>query len=668
MTDETVLTLPKNARCELQPGETYVPMVADEVVREVTGRSIVFGTMMMLLFSAAATYIALKLGQGIETAIPIAVLAIGLSAVAKRKSGLLENVNILAIGSTSGIIVGGTTFVMPAIFILNLGEPNSWATFLMVFLAPFLGAVLGVLLLIPFRHYFTTEMHGKLSFPEATATLEILLAGVRGGKQSRTLLTFLGLGFVLDYYSLALKAWSDVFTTSLIPAFDIFTSKFKCVFGMNTAAAMVGLGVIIGVKYAAIIVAGAVLVNFVLVPLAAFVSPLYGAHSFGEIFKGFQDVTGAMIPGIKSIGIGGIVVAGIITIIKMSPTIKDSLSQVVGRLFRKHTGTERITSRWERDIPLTVVLVIGALLVMVMLAYFRFVVLPSAEAPWTVSLLSLIMVVVVAFLFTAVSAWAIATISVTPVSGMTLATLIIAAVVLVALGLKGNMGMTAILLIGAVVCTALSMAGSLVTQFKIGQWLGATPRTIQWSNILASFLASAAVAGVVMLFAHVYGFGEATKAHPNPLAAPQATAMAAVAQAFMGGGTPPWAFYAFGAVISISVTMLGTSALAFALGMYLPMELNTSILLGAIVAWLINRSAGSNKVLAKTRNDKAILVASGLIAGGALAGVFDGLVKTTGFQWTFGIPESLGNWICLFVFSALCVLVYFSSCRAKMQE
>lgn len=659
--------LPANAYTELKPGETYIPIISAETgVPEVTSRSISFGIAMIIVFSAAASYIALKLGQGIETAIPISILAVGYSALMRtRKSILIENVNILAIGATSGILVGGSVFVMPAIFMLNLQSESFLATFLQIFLVPFLGAVLGVLFLIPFRRYFVAEMHGKLPFPEATATTEILVTGEKGGSSAKVLVYSLGIGIVLDYLALAFRTWSDVFTTSAIPAMQHITDKFKAVFSMNTSAAVLGLGMIIGVKYASIIMAGSLLAFLGMIPLFAFVSPIYGAHTYREIFFGFQD-GGVTIPGVRNIGIGGIFAAGIISIIKMSPVIKQAIQQVISQLFKKR-GDGSADSRLDRDIKMSTVFVLALVLALAIFIYFRFVAVAHEPGATGVSFIALLMTFIIVFLFSAVSAWAIAMISVTPISGMTITTLILAAVVLSALGLSGVSGMLAILLIGGVVCTALSMSGSLVTQFKIGYWLGSTPKTIQWSNIAGSALASLTITAVIMLFANVYGFGQPTPEHPNPLPAPQASAMAAVANAFLGGQGAPWVLYFVGAVIATGISMLGISPLAFALGMYLPIELNSPILLGACVGWLIKHST-KDEALSKARSDKAILIASGFIAGGALAGVFDALSKTLGFEPELGLSEGFRNWAGLFVFAALAAFLYWDSCKAKAEK
>lgn len=667
------LTLPENAMRELKAGETYRPIIYQETgVPEVTRRSVTFGIAMIILFSAAASYIALKLGQGIETAIPIGILAVGFSAMARRKSILIENVNILAIGATSGILVGGSVFVMPAIFMLGLQGSSGAATFLQIFIVPFLGAVLGVLFLIPFRKYFTTEMHGKLPFPEATATTEILVAGEKGGSSAKVLVYSLGIGIVLDYLALTFRTWSDTFSTSVIPAMSNLTDKVKLVFSMNTSAAVMGLGIIIGVRYASIIMAGSLLAFFGMIPLFAYLNPaVYGTHSYSEIFRGgFTGPDGAMVFGVRNIGIGGIFAAGVISILKMSKVIKQALQQVLAQLFKKHEGSGEGGSRVERDIKMSTVLLLGLALAVLIFVYFRFVAVASEPNSTGIALISLIMTFLIVFLFTAVSAWAIAMISVTPISGMTITTLILAALILSALGLKGSSGMLAILLIGGVVCTALSMAGSLVTQFKIGQWLGSTPSKIAWSNILGSALASLVITAVIILFANVYGFGQATAEHPNPLPAPQASAMAAVANAFLGSGNAPWMLYLTGAVIAVVVTLIGISPLAFALGMYLPIELNSPILLGACVGWLINHSAKGQDAekINKARGEKAILIASGLIAGGALAGVFDALSKTLGFEPNLGLTEGFRNWLGLLVFLGLAYFLYWDSKKAEVEH
>ncbi|HPS78687.1 MAG TPA: oligopeptide transporter, OPT family, partial [Thermoanaerobaculaceae bacterium] len=622
---------------------------------------------------AAAAYLALKLGQGVETAIPIAIIAVFLSMVGskflkRRPSTMLENLQIATLGATAGIVVGGSVFVMPAIFVLNLEAHSSFSQ---IFLVPFLGAVLGVMFLIPFRRYFVAEMHGKLPFPEATATTEIIVTGEKGGRAGLVLIGSMGIGFVLDYLAAGMEAWRDTFTTSLVPACETLTNRLKAVFTLNTSAAVMGLGYIIGLRYAAIICAGSVLSFWVLVPLVARI----GAQVQGGLLPGLPPVSGLDAEGIfgnyvRLIGIGGIFAAGLISILKMSPVIVQALRTVLGelrRLGKGGTGAEAI--RTERDIPMGQVAIFSAITSVAIGLYFRFVVLAGMPGATSKALIALGLTLVISFLFAAVSAWAVAMISITPVSGMTLTTLIVAAVVLSRLGLTGDEGMLATLLIGGVVCTALSMTGSMVTLMKIGYWVGGTPRRIQWSLIGGAALASLTVTAVMLLFAHTDGF-VLSAVHPKPLPAPQANAMAAVARSMMSAGEAPWFLYGLGAVIAVAVEMVGVSGLAFALGMYLPMDLNSPLLLGAIVAWFVQRSARGDAGLEKARNDRGTLVASGLIAGGALAGVFKGGIDAlqeklgTHFVPQLGNTGWGGNWLGLMVFLLLGAGIWLDARRS----
>ena len=666
--------LPDNAYRPLKPGERYESLIpAERTVREVSLRSTILGLGMTLLFSFAASYIALKLGQGIETAIPIAILAVGFSAfvsrIGWRPSTLLESLQVATIGATAGIVVGGSVFVMPAIFVLGLEKRSGFSQ---IFLVPFLGAVLGVLFLIPFRRYFVAEMHGKLPFPEATATTEILVTGEKGGKAAGVLLGSMGLGFVLDYLSAGFEAWRDTFTTALVPAFDAFTQRLKAIFAVNTSAAVMGLGYIIGVRYAAIICAGSVLSFWVLVPLVARI----GAQVQGGLLPGLPPVAGMDAEGIfgnyvRLIGIGGIFAAGLISILKMSPVMVQAMRTVLGELKRLAKGGAGETAlRTDRDIPMGTVAVLTAVTAIAIGVYFRFVVLSGVPGATGKTLIALALTLLISFLFAAVSAWAVAMISITPVSGMTLTTLIVAAVVLSRLGLSGDGGMLATLLIGGVVCTALSMTGSMVTLMKIGYWVGGTPKRIQWSLIGGAALASLTVTAVMLLFAHTEGY-VLSAIHPRPLPAPQANAMAAVARSMMAAGEVPWFLYGLGAVIAVLVEMTGVSGLAFALGMYLPMDLNSPLLVGGLVAAWVRQSARGDASLGKARHDRGTLVASGLIAGGALAGVFKGVVDVLQerlhreFVPQLGNTGWGGNWLGLAVFVALGLGVWLDARRIR---
>ena len=671
MSNEKKLGLPENAFRELKPGEKYAPVIpAGAKVPEVTARSIILGLIMTIIFSAATAYIALKLGQGIETAIPIAILAIGFSAMVARKSTLIENVNVLAIGATSGIVVGGSVFTMPAIYILGMENISS---FFQIFIVPLFGAVLGVLLLIPFRRYFVSDQHGKLPFPEATATVEVLVTGEKGGKQAGVLAYAMGLGAVFDFLSTSMHAWTENFTTSTIGLFSTLTHKVKAIFNLNTSAAIAGLGYLIGVRYAAIILAGSMMSYFVIVPLFAYL----GTHIQTILPPG--EIPIAQMPAediwyyyARYIGIGGIFAAGLISILKMSPVIVKALRQAFSetkRLFSRDHEKAAV-ERTDLDMKMSTVLFWIVGLTIIIWVYFRFSVLAGLPNATSISLISIAITLIISFLFVSVSAWAIAMISVTPISGMTLMTLIVSAVILSQLGMKGETGMLATLLIGGVVCTALSMAGSLVTQFKLGYWLGSTPRTIQWSNILASAVASVVVTAVIILLAKVYGFSPGPE-HPTPMPAPQPNAMAAVLSSLMqAGGQAPWHLYGIGVVFAVIVEMIGVSGLAFALGMYLPIELNSPILAGAIVAWFVKKSSADEKV-SKARHDRGILIASGLIAGGAIIGVVGALIKFFEDRYDVTIVPSFhndgvfGNWLGLALFVLLLVYIYWDARRAK---
>lgn len=672
--------LPENAFRPLSPGERYESVVPPGArVPETTLRSVLQGLLWAVVFSAAATYIALKLGQGIESAIPISILAVGFSALAvrvfaRRASTLLENVNVLAIGATSGIVAGGSVFTMPAVYILGLEGRSS---FFQIFLVPLLGAVLGVFLLAPFRRYFVRDLHGKLPYPEARATTEILVAGKRGG-HSALILTWSALfAAVFDFVGPSMKGWAENFSTAAISALSGFTERTKAVFTMNTSAAVFGLGYIMGLDYAAIIMAGSMVSFFVLVPLFAWFSP----HVATAIPPGTEPLAALAAEDlfflyVRPIGIGGIFAAGLLSILKMSPVILQATRQALGEVARLARGraADVEDERTDRGLPMSVVLLGIAATGLAIFLYFRFSVLAAEPSATSLAAASTALTLVIAFLFAAVSAWAIAMISITPISGMTLTTLIVTAVVLSALGLRGESGMLQVLLIGGVVCTALSMSGSLVTQYKIAYWLGATPRRVELSNLAGAVVASLATTAVILLMARVYGFAP-SPAHLNPLPAPQPNAMAAVLRGVMGDGGAPWFLYGIGGVFAVAAEMCGVSGLAFALGMYLPMELNSPLVLGAAVAWLLRRSS-KDEATASARHEEGTLVASGFIAGGALVGVLAALLRfveeSTGTRIVPDLTQApgvgawtlaWGNWTGLAVFLALGAGVYWHSRR-----
>ncbi|MEW6366529.1 MAG: oligopeptide transporter, OPT family [Acidobacteriota bacterium] len=678
--------LPENAFRELKAGETYEPIIRPEqTVPEVTLRSVGQGILWSIVFSAAATYIALKLGQGIESAIPISILAVGLSVFlvkffGSRASTLIENVNVLAVGATSGIVAGGSVFTMPAIYILGLQNRSS---FFQIFLVPLLGAILGVFFLSPFRRYFVRDLHGKLPFPEGTATTEILVAGKRGGKSAVVLTYSAAVAAAFDFVGPSMRAWAENFSTAGIGALSGLTHKAKAVFNMNTSAAVLGLGYIMGIDYAAIIMAGSMISFFVLVPVFAYLGALIpAAIPPGTAPIASLDAEAIFSLYVQPIGIGGIFAAGLISILKMSPVILQAVRKAFGEVARlaRGAGAAAEDVRTERSLPMSAILLGIAATGLLVFLYFRFSVLSAEASATSVSLLAALMTLVIGFLFAAVSAWAVAIISITPVSGMTLTTLIVSAVALSALGLRGQSGMLQTLLIGGVVCTSLSMTASLVTQYKIGYWLGATPRKIEIWNLAGCFIASAATTAVIMLMSSVYGFSPSPE-HLEPLAAPQANAMAAVLRGVMGSGEASWFLYGVGAVFAVAAEMCGVSGLAFGLGMYLPMELNSPLVLGAAVSWLLQRSS-KDKKLAKTRQEKGTLIASGFIAGGALVGVLAALLRfIEDWRDVTIVPDltkvaaldigawldSWGNWIGLLMFLGLAGGLYWDSWREKAE-
>lgn len=617
------IELPENAFRELKPGEEYEPIMSPKkTYREVTPWSVTWGLLMAVLFSAAAAYLGLKVGQVFEAAIPIAIIAIGLSQATKRKNALGENVIIQSIGACSGAVVAGGIFVMPAIYMLDLQ-----ADFFKIFMAAALGGVLGILFLIPFRKYFVKDMHGKYPFPEATATTQVLVSGEKGGSQAKPLLIAGLIGGLYDFVVATFGWWNENVTSRMIGLGETIADKAKLVFKVNTGAAVLGLGYIVGLKYAAIICAGSIFVWWIVVPLMAVVFPdtvlnkwdptvtaTVGAMSPEEIFTNYG----------RSLGIGAIAMAGIIGIVKSWGIIKGAVSLAAKEMRGKGAGDKEVL-RTQRDISFKVIAFGSIAVLLITYAFFFFGVMDFNLLHATVAI---ILVAVIAFLFTTVAANAIAIVGSNPVSGMTLMTLILASVVMVAVGLKGNAGMLAALLMGGVVCTALSMAGSFITDLKIGYWLGTTPKKQETYKFLGTIVSAATVAGVMMLLNETYGFkGDA-------LAAPQAHAMAAVIAPLMSGQGAPWILYGIGALIALILDRCKVPALAFALGMFIPIQLNIPLLVGGAINWYVG-SRSKDAAENKARVDKGTLLASGFIAGGALMGVVSALLKFGGIDFDY---------------------------------
>lgn len=661
--EEKVSGLPENAYRELKEGEVYKPILSpDKQYREVTPWSVFWGLVMAVLFSAAAAFLGLKVGQVFEAAIPIAIIAVGLSSGFKRKNALGENVIIQSIGANSGVIVAGAIFTLPALYILQDKYPEITINFFEVFMSSLLGGILGILLLIPFRKYFVSTMHGKYPFPEATATTQVLVSGEKGGNQAKPLIYAGLVGGLYDFIIATFGWWSETVSTRIVGVGEMLADKAKVVFKVNTGAAVLGLGYIIGLKYSAIICAGSFLVWLVIIPL---MSAIFGSEvlTFGN--DAITQTVGSMSAEeifttyARHIGIGGIATAGVIGIINSWGIIKGAVG-LAAKEMKGKTGivqTEEI--RTQKDLSMKVIAIgIFATLIVTYL-FFHFGVLDN----WYYALIGLLIVGIIAFLFTTVAANAIAIVGTNPVSGMTLMTLILASIILVAVGLKGTAGMVSALIIGGVVCTALSMAGGFITDLKIGYWIGSTPAKQESWKFLGTLVSAATVGGVILILNQTYGFTS------GQLAAPQANAMAAVIEPLMSGSGAPWALYAIGAVLAIILNFCKIPALAFALGMFIPLELNTPLLIGGAISWYVgNRS--KDQALNSVRLEKGTLLASGFIAGGALMGVVSAAMRFAGInlvdiKW---MESNSAGVLAIVMYILLIAYLAISSLKAKEEK
>ena len=615
--EEKRTTLPENAQRELKPGEKYEPLLSPQKnYPEVTPYSVCVGLIMVIIFSAAAAYLGLKVGQVFEAAIPIAIIAVGLTSALGKKGGLGQNVIIQSIGGCSGSVVAGAIFTLPAIYILGV-EVN----FMQMFLSSLLGGILGILFLIPFRKYFVKEMHGKYPFPEATATTQVLISGEGGGNNAKTLILSGLVGGLYDFIIATFGAWSETVSTTVTTIGQHIADKAKVVLKLNTGAAVLGLGYIVGLKYAFIICCGSFLVWLVIIPL---MNLIWGGQVIDLMNSGITQTIGDMSADqifkeyARHIGIGGIATAGIIGIIKSFGVIKSAVGLAASEFTKKPGTKAEATERTDEDMPMKTI-VFG--IVIALLAIFAFFALGGVVENIWQALVGVLIVGIISFLFTTVAANAIAIVGSNPVSGMTLMTLIIASLILVAVGVKGNAGMAAALVIGGVVCTALSVAGSFVTDLKIGYWLGTTPKKQEIWKFAGVAVAAATVCGVMLVLNKTFGF-----TGDNALVAPQANAMAAVIQPLMNGGGAPWILYGIGALIAIVLTMCKIPALAFALGMFIPIDLNLPLLIGGAISWFVASRSKDAQVNAE-RHEKGTLIASGFIAGGALMGVVSAILK-----------------------------------------
>lgn len=652
-------SLPENAQRELKPGEKYEPLLSpNKTYPEVTPYSVCVGLLMVILFSAAAAYLGLKVGQVFEAAIPIAIIAVGLTSALGKEGGLGQNVIIQSIGGCSGAVVAGAIFTLPAIYILGV-EVN----FMQMFLSSLLGGILGILFLIPFRKYFVKEMHGKYPFPEATATTQVLVSGEGGGNNAKTLILSGLVGGLYDFIIATFGAWSETVTTTVMQAGQYVADKAKVVLKLNTGAAVLGLGYIVGLKYAFIICCGSFLVWLVIIPL---MNILWGGQVIDLMNSGITQTIGDMSADeifrnyARHIGIGGIATAGIIGIIKSFGVIKSAVSLAAGE-FSKKPGKEEVNAdRTDEDMSMKII-VFG--IVITLLAVFAFFAFGGVVENIWQALIGVLIVGIISFLFTTVAANAIAIVGSNPVSGMTLMTLIIASLILVAVGLKGNVGMAAALVIGGVVCTALSVAGSFVTDLKIGYWIGSSPKKQEIWKFAGVAVAAATVCGVMLVLNKTFGF-----TGDNALVAPQANAMAAVIQPLMNGGGAPWILYGIGALIAIALTMCKIPALAFALGMFIPIDLNLPLLVGGAISWFVSTRSNDEKVNA-TRQEKGTLIASGFIAGGALMGVVSAILKFANVDmYMTGWHAAYGEAIAILPYIAIIAFITGTAMKVKTDK
>lgn len=642
--------LPENAFRELADGEEYRPVMHPErKYQEATPYSVGLGLLLAVVFSAAAAYLGLKVGQVFEAAIPIAIIAVGLSGALKKDNPLGQNVIIQSIGACSGVIVAGAIFTLPALYILQAKYPEITVNFLQIFLSSLLGGVLGILFFIPFRKYFVKDMHGKYPFPEATATTQVLVsAQAKGnGGQAKTLIIASLIGGVYDYIVATFGWWAETITSTASAWGTALAEKTKLVFSCNSGAALLGLGYIVGLKYAFVIFAGSIFVWWVVIPLmGTYGDPAIAAMSPNAIFSDYA----------RLIGIGGIAMAGVIGIVKSWPIIR----QAVGLAGREFKGGDSAAKqvRWQLDISMKHIVFFIALALVVVLVFFWLGVINTF---WQ-ALVAWIVVAVISFLFTTVAANAIAIVGSNPVSGMTLMTLIVASAIFVAIGLSGTSGIVAAMIIGGVVCTALSMAGGFVTDLKIGYWLGSTPRTQESWKFLGTLVSAATVGGVILVLNDVYGF-----TGDDALVAPQANAMAKVIEPLMMGGETPWILYMVGAILALILNWLGVPALAFCLGMFIPLPLNTPMLVGGLVSYFVAKSS-KDKETSNSRHERGTLIASGLIAGGALFGVFAALTRFLGYEYANPLSGTTTQVLAIVAYALLIVYLYRSSVGAKIQK
>jgi putative OPT family oligopeptide transporter len=659
---EEAKALSENAYQPLKSGESYQPIVpAEAKVPELTPRSILWGVAFCAIFTVASAYSGLKVGQVMEAAIPISILTIGLARVYRRRSSLLENVIITGIGGAAGGVVAGAIFTLPALYILHL-DPHPVQT-IFICLA---GGCLGVLFLIPLRRYFVREMHGLLPYPEATAITEVLVTGEKGGSQAKLLLQATAIAGVYDLFVTTFQVWKEYVDFQFVPVMHALAERARMVFRFDAISFILGLGYVMGLRSSMILCAGGVLSNFVLVPLIWFI----GSHMDASVYPAAIPVAKMSAVDIyrnyvRFIGVGAIATAGIVGIVKSLRIVAGSFA-IALRTFRH--GEAAQTERTDRDLPITFVLlgvVLGAIGVAAFFGYF--------PVSWTVVVVGLGLTLLFSFFFTSVAANAIATTARNPVSGMTMLTIIISSAVLLRFGLSGTTGMFFVMAIAGMVCSALSISGQFITDLKTGYWLGSTPAAQEKVKFLGVLAAAAAAGLTIVMLAHTFQFGEAVAGDPRPvLASPQASIMKALVEGFMSHQPVAYLLFGVGAMVTLVLEMLGQPSLIFALGMYLPLELNTPALVGGFLSHFLNkRSEKAGGAHGKGIRERGVIIASGLMAGGALGGVFGAALRLIpGYRedlirTPFYAYDPVSQSVSALLFVGLCLYVWFGSLRKE---
>jgi putative OPT family oligopeptide transporter len=658
-------SLPESAYRTLEANEQYPPIISAESRQpELTPRSVLWGIVFCVIFTVASAYSGLKVGQVMEAAIPVSILAIGLARTFRRRSTLLENVIITGISGAAGGVVAGAIFTLPALYILKL-DPHPAQT-IFICLA---GGCLGVLFLIPLRRYFVRDMHGLLPYPEATAITEVLLTGEKGGSQARLLLQSTAIAGVYDLLVTTFQIWKEYVDFQFIPMMHSLADRARIIVKFDAISFILGLGYVMGLRASLILCAGGVLSNFVLVPLIWFL----GSHMVTAVYPAAAPISQMSAVDIyrnyvRFIGVGAIATAGIVGIIKSLRVVAGSFG-IAFRVFRH--GEVAHPPRTDRDVPMTGIL-IGIVISAIAVAVF-FGRLPVS---WTVVAVGLGLTLLFSFFFTSVAANAIATIARNPVSGMTMLTIIISSAVLLRFGVAGTAGMFFVMAIAGMVCTALSISGQTITDLKAGYWLGSTPAAQEKVKFLGVIVSAIAVGLTIGMLAHAFQFGESLPGDTRPiLASPQASIMKALVQGFMSHQPIAYLLFGIGAMVTLVLEMLGQPSLIFALGMYLPLELNSPALVGGFLSHYLNkRSEKTGGEPGKRIRERGVIIASGLMAGGALGGVIGAGLRL--FPWfredliktPFYASNSISQIVSAVFFIALCIYVWYGSLQRQKPD